>query len=288
MDIKIPIKVVVDKKTAAEKKSDSKDQQAGRISEISGANEKPKIAIVSLTSCEGCQFALLDLGEKFLELMGQVELVDFRLLEDLEDPGTDLDLVIVEGNPITDENERTLLSARKRSKLLVVLGNCAAMGGVPEIKNYQEGLNTIKHVYKYVQGIENKPIKEVDNFVKVDFVFPGCPITAEDFLKYFPALLKGEIPVRPDQPVCVECKAKGNRCLLLDKKPCFGPMIQGGCDAVCPTARMTCQGCRGLRPTGNVKAMRATLKNFMTDEEFENVTEIYGLRDDIEEREKSS
>jgi sulfhydrogenase subunit delta len=96
----------------------------------------------------------------------------------------------------------------------------------------------------------------------------------------------GRIPAIPDQPVCVECKKKGNRCLLLDKKPCFGPMILGGCDAVCPTARMMCQGCRGLRPTGNVKAMRATLKSMMTDEEFENVTEIYGLRDDIEAREK--
>ncbi len=96
-----------------------------------------------------------------------------------------------------------------------------------------------------------------------------------------PELLKGNVPKIPDLPVCVECKAKGNRCLLLDKKPCFGPMILGGCDAICPTARMMCQGCRGLRPTGNAKAMKQALKNMMTDEEFENTTEIYGLRDDI-------
>ncbi|EKE16197.1 MAG: NADH ubiquinone oxidoreductase, 20 kDa subunit [uncultured bacterium] len=263
----IPIKIPIKIKNPVEKK-------------------KPKVSIISLTSCEGCQFALLDLGEKFLELTNQVELVDFRLVEDEEDPGTELDVVIVEGNPMTNENEKTLLEARKRSKLLVVLGNCAAMGGVPEIKNYQEGLNTIKHVYKYVQGIDNKEVREVDNFVKVDFTFPGCPITAEEFLHYFPMLINGEIPQIPDQPVCVECRKKGNICLLIEKKPCFGPMIQGGCDAVCPTARMSCQGCRGLRPTGNVKAMRMALKNFMTDEEFENATEIYGLRDDIEARDK--
>lgn len=250
-------------------------------------DRKPKIAIVSLTSCEGCQFALLDLGERFLELMNQVELVDFRLLEDLEDPGTELDVVFVEGNPMTDENEKTLLTARKRSKLLVALGNCAAMGGVPEIKNYQEGKNTIKHVYKYIQGIQNKEVKEIDNFVKVDFVFPGCPITGEEFMSYVPLLLAGKIPNIPDNPVCVECKKKGNRCLLLDKKPCFGPMILGGCDAVCPTSKMGCQGCRGLRPGGNVKAMRMALKQFMTDHEFEDASEIYGLRDDIEEREKN-
>lgn len=56
-------------------------------------------------------------------------------------------------------------------------------------------------------------------------------------------------------------------------------MILGGCDAVCPTARMMCQGCRNLRPRANIKAMKNTLKKMMTDEEFENVSEIFGLRD---------
>lgn len=247
---------------------------------------KPKVAIVSLTSCEGCQFALLDLGEKFLEFVGKIDMIDFRLLEDEEDDGGELDLVLVEGNPVTEDNLKTLEALRKRSKLLVALGNCAAMGGIPEIKNYQEGANTIKHVYKYIYGINNPEIKELDNFVKVDFVFPGCPISGEEFLKYIPELLAGRIPVIPDQPVCIECKAAGNRCLLLDKKPCFGPMILGGCDAVCPTSRMTCQGCRGLRPKGNIKAMRAALKTMIHDHEFENIAEIYGLRDSIEEREK--
>jgi sulfhydrogenase subunit delta len=247
-------------------------------------NKKPKIAIVSLTSCEGCQFALLDLGERFFDFVAKVEMMDFRLIEDEEDLGEELDVVLVEGNPVTEENIKMLKFARKRAKILAALGNCAAMGGIPEIKNYQEGTNTIKHVYKYLQGINNPEIKEIDNFVKVDFVFPGCPINAEEFLKYMPELLTGKIPAIPDQPVCVECKKLGNRCLLLDKKPCFGPMILGGCNAVCPSSHMMCQGCRGLRPKGNVSAMRATLKNMMTDEEFENISEIYGLRDDIEER----
>jgi len=254
---------------------------------------KPKVAIVSLTSCEGCQFALLDLGQRFLDFANQIEMVDFRLLEDEEDTGEKIDIGIVEGNPMTEANVKTLQELRARSKFLVVLGNCAAMGGIPEIKNYQEGKETIKHVYKYIQGINNPEVKEVDNFVKVDFVFPGCPITGEEFLKYIPEIVElarpgitGKMPEIPDQPVCVECRKKGNRCLLLDKKPCFGPMILGGCDAVCPTSKMMCQGCRGLRPKGNVKAMRATLKTMMTDDEFENTTEIYGLRDSIEEREK--
>lgn len=244
--------------------------------------KKPRVAIVSLTSCEGCQFVLLDLGEKFLEFAEKVELVDFRLVEDLEDDGGMLDLVLVEGNPVTQENVETLKEARARAKILAALGNCAAMGGVPEMKNYHEGVSTIKHVYKYIHGINNPEVREIDNFVKVDFVFPGCPITGEEFLKYIPELLAGKIPVIPDQPVCVECRRAGNRCLLLDKKPCFGPMISGGCNAVCPSSRAACQGCRGLRSTGNASAMRVALLKMMTDEQFQNMTEIFGLRDDLE------
>jgi coenzyme F420-reducing hydrogenase gamma subunit len=111
-------------------------------------------------------------------------------------------------------------------------------------------------------------------------------------MEYFPKIVEvamtgdwSKIPAIPDQPVCLQCRQLGNKCLLLEKKPCFGPMILGGCHAVCPTARMGCQGCRGLRPTGNVRAMKQTLRTMMTDQEFEDTTEIYGLRDDVEERE---
>ncbi len=261
------------------------------MEENQNENKKPKIAIISLTSCEGCQFALLDLGERFLNLLEKVEMVDFRLIEDEKDSGEKLDLILVEGNPATEENIKTLKRARERSFILAALGNCAAMGGVPEIKNYQEGKSTIKHVYRYLQGIENLPVKEIDNFVEVDFAFPGCPVTGEEFLALMPALIeaaqlkdKEKIPVIPDKPVCLECKKKGNKCLLLEGKPCFGPMILGGCDAVCPTSRMMCQGCRGLRPGANIGAMRKSLEKMMTDEEFENISEIYGLRDDIEDK----
>ncbi len=249
-------------------------------------NKKKKIAIVSLSSCEGCQFALLDLGERFLDFVNKVEMVDFRLIMDEKYDGSDLDIIFIEGNPITEENKKTLMKLRERTKMLVVIGNCAAMGGVPEIKNYQEGTNTIKYVYKYIQGIENVEIQEVDNFVKVDFTFPGCPIDGEEFLKYAPMLLDGKIPEIPDYPVCIECKKRGNSCLLLEGKPCFGPIILGGCDAVCPSAKMGCQGCRGLRSGANIAAMRKTLSTMISDEEFENMTEIYGLRDDIEDHER--
>ncbi|HPN54320.1 MAG TPA: hypothetical protein PLB52_00140 [Candidatus Moranbacteria bacterium] len=253
--------------------------------------KKPKIAIISLTSCEGCQLTLLDLGEKFLNFANNVELVDPEFLKEEKNSGEKIDMVFVEGSPMSKNDEQILLKLREKSKLLIVLGNCAAMGGVPEIANYREEKQTAKHLYKYIHGVKSEPVKEVDNFVKVDFVFPGCPISAEEFIQYFPLLWESieygkELPKISDKSVCAECKEKGIRCFLLDGKPCFGSMILGGCGATCPSSGIMCQGCRGLCSGANVENISRGLKNMMTEEEFENTTEIYGLRDDIEAKEK--
>ena len=40
---------------------------------------KPKVAFLEFTSCEGCQLEVLNLtGEELLDLLGAVEIVNFR------------------------------------------------------------------------------------------------------------------------------------------------------------------------------------------------------------------
>ena len=108
---------------------------------------KPTIAITSLTCCEGCQVAVLDLGERFLELTENVKIGDFAFLE--EEPGAqEFDIVFVEGAPLTEANKQRLFDLRKRSKILVALGACAALGGIAEIKDYQDKEERVRYVYK--------------------------------------------------------------------------------------------------------------------------------------------
>ena len=134
---------------------------------------KSKIAIISLTSCEGCQFALLDLGQKFFDFLKKIDLIDFAMVEDDPAKKVKLDVAFVEGNPITEENIATLKKIRENSKILVALGNCAALGGIPEIKNYENKEKTLRYIYKGSKNVANPDIKEIDNFVKVDFTIPG-------------------------------------------------------------------------------------------------------------------
>ena len=49
----------------------------------------------------------------------------------------------------------------------------------------------------------------------------------------------------PKYPVCVDCKQRLNTCLFDLGEVCLGPISRAGCDAVCPTGKTPCLGCRG-------------------------------------------
>ncbi len=246
---------------------------------------KPKIAFFSLTSCEGCQFVLIDLGEKFFNLLKKVKLIDFSLIEEIPFPKgkVKIDVSFVEGLPIKKEEVRLLKKIRKESKILVAIGNCAALGGIPEMKNYQGKERTIRYIYKRLDGILNPEIKEIDNFVKVDFVISGCPINGEEFLKFAKDLIKGKIPKISQKPICSECPHQGKKtCFLKKREPCLGPITLRGCGAVCPKNSQLCYGCRGILKGINPKGFLETLKKFKKPEEIEDNLEIFGIKDNIE------
>ena len=242
--------------------------------------KKPKIAIVSLTSCEGCQFVMLDQGERFLNWLKKTDMAEFRLLEDNPMTAKHYDVCFVEGNPVTQDNIRLLKQMRKISDLLIVVGNCAALGGVWEMKNYQSKKKTIKQVYKKLK-VENPDIKEVENFVKVDFTIPACPIVGEEFMRLADELIAGKMPRIPQNPVCYECQISGYECLLLKGEICLGPITLGGCRAVCLKSRQACWGCRGLFEGAQVFNLMTHLLNKFPREQVYRVMEVFGAKDTI-------
>ncbi len=247
-------------------------------------NQKPVIAILSLTCCEGCQVAIFDLGERFLEFLTKVNIGDFRLAEELPDVKK-YDIVIVEGTPITKENIRRLKEVRKKSEILVAIGACATMGGIQEIKNYRGDKNSlIKTVYPNIRGIDNPDIKAVKEVVKVDLEIPGCPINKEEFFRLINELLETKkIPEIIQKPVCDECPRRNKNCLILLGKPCLGAISLAGCGAPCPANGFLCDGCRGPRKGINLEAMKKALKikARLGDKEINNLLERFGKRDEL-------
>ena len=107
--------------------------------------KKPVIGIISLTCCEGCQFAILDLGKRLLEIFEHFDLGEFGLVEDQRER-PHYDIAVVEGSPITEDNIKRLKEMRRKSKFLIALGTCAHIGCVQGIKNYVDKDKKIKYV----------------------------------------------------------------------------------------------------------------------------------------------
>jgi sulfhydrogenase subunit delta len=220
---------------------------------------KPKVAFFDFTSCEGCQLTVVDSLQTHLDLLGAVEIVQFR--EAMSERGEDYAVAFVEGSITRESDEARLKKIREQAALVVALGACAHLGGVNAIKN----LAPLDDVRKYVYGDKYEwyatyAARPISAVVKVDAFIPGCPIDREEFIRVVQAVLLGKKPPIPDYPLCVECKLKENICMFHKGGFCLGPVTRAGCGAICPTFGDGCEGCRGAISNPNQDAMKDVLK----------------------------
>jgi len=208
--------------------------------------DKPKIAFFDFACCEGCQLQVANLGETLVDLLGAVDLVEFREVMS-EKWDKDYDVVFIEGSIGDHHAEERLKKIRERAKVLVAYGSCAALGGVNGMKN---GFN-IDEIRKYVYGdkysyFDSTPTKAVDQVVKVDYYIYGCPVYLPEVVEVIKCILRGVQYSVPDKPVCAECKLNENGCLYDKGVVCLGPWTKAGCNSWCPNNGNICYGCRGL------------------------------------------
>lgn len=214
---------------------------------------KPRIAVFSLTGCEGCSLAILELEDQLLELLDAVDVVNFR--EAMTERDWDIDIGFVDGAVSTPSDEEEVKHFRAKCTTLVAIGACACLGGINTLKNRQEAENYRQYVYgdryRWFPTTDARPVSAV---VKVDFELPGCPIDRYEFLRLVGRALAGRMFHLPDYPVCVECKKRGNLCLYAKGIMCLGPLTRAGCSAICPTFGAKCEGCRGILGPDSLKA----------------------------------
>ncbi|RPJ46017.1 MAG: NADH:ubiquinone oxidoreductase [Candidatus Latescibacterota bacterium] len=207
---------------------------------------KPKIGVFSFASCEGCQLQILSIENELLDLLGRVEIVNFR--EAIDDKRNDYDIAFVEGSIVTETDAEEVREIRSHAGLLVTIGACAVTTGLNGMRNATERGTAWKRVYPDRELDPNvaPEVRRVSEVVKVDFEIPGCPIDRKELLYVVATLLQGQVPRLPTAPVCDECRRAGNPCLLDRGLYCFGSIARAGCEAICPSYGESCCGCRGL------------------------------------------
>lgn len=223
-----------------------------------GSRKKPKLAVWKFASCDGCQLSLLDCEDELLAVAGAVHIANFPEASRAVVKGP-YDISLVEGSITTPHDAERIHKIRRASKTLITIGACATAGGIQALRNFKDVKDFISMVYANPDYIEtlNKSTPIADH-IPVDFELRGCPINKYQLVEVLSAFLNGRRPNVPTYSVCVECKRKGNVCVMVASGiPCLGPVTQAGCDAICPSYNRGCYSCFGPKETPNTSSLAA-------------------------------
>lgn len=169
---------------------------------------KKRIATVSLAGCFGCHMSLLDIDERIIELMKHVE-IERSPFNDRKKFSQRCDIGLVEGGCCNEENVHTLQEFRKNCDILVAVGQCAIMGGLPALRNaimhaahplrecFDRAYGNSDHVVNPSNKVPNDPalplildrVYTCAEVVKIDYQIPGCPPSGDTLWSALNALI---------------------------------------------------------------------------------------------------
>jgi len=232
-----------------------------RTAKKSKSKGKPKIGVFKFASCDGCQLSLLDAEDELLGVVGAVDIAYFPEASRTMLKGP-YDIGLVEGSITTVHDAERIQDVRRQCKTLITIGACATAGGIQALRNWKDVDEFIRVVYATPQYIStlrlSTPIAE---HVPVDFELRGCPINKYQLIELITATLAGRKPNVPTYSTCLECKRKGNVCILVARGvACLGPVTQAGCGALCPSYDRGCYGCFGPMEQPNMPPLARRLQ----------------------------
>jgi len=149
--------------------------------------------------------SLLDMDERFLNLIDRVDF-DRSPIDDIKHLSQRCAIGIIEGGCCNEDNVHVLLEFRRNCDILVSVGDCATMGGIPALRNNIPLQACIDEAYRTGVTVYNPdgvtpqdpdlpllldrvyPCHEV---VKIDCFLPGCPPSADALWAALSALLAG-------------------------------------------------------------------------------------------------
>ncbi len=223
--------------------------------------QKPKVAVYKFSSCDGCQLSLLNLEDELLDLAQAVDISYFIEATRTVKPGP-YDVGLVEGSITTPHEAKRIKQVRAECKFLIALGTCATAGGIQALRNFTSASDLAKTVYPHPEYLEYlDKATPISDSVEVDLAIWGCPVNKHTVLEVITALLQNRKPNFPPSPVCIECKRNGTQCVLVAQGiPCLGPVVHGGCGALCPANGRGCYGCFGPSSAGNFNSIVSVLQ----------------------------
>jgi len=167
---------------------------------------KKKLGTVWLGGCSGCHMSLLDIDERILDVAKLADIVKCPIVDGKEFP--EVDIALVEGSVTSDEHLHEIKHIRKNAKTLIAFGDCAVTTNVTGMRNYFPLEEVFNAAYKNAVSNDtegevpdhpallklNDKVVPLQEVVKVDFVIPGCPPSADTIFYVLFEFLNDRIP----------------------------------------------------------------------------------------------
>lgn len=245
-----------------------------------GAHEVPRVVVVGLASCFGCQLQITNAEAHLMEVLGQIDLRYWQLASSDPMPET-FDVAVIEGAVTTEESEKLVRELREKAKAVIAIGACATTAGIPGMA--AEGfIQRPASVYDNVPEACGEMIspRSVGSVVDVDYEVRCCPIDSYDFIDVLQQALYGSNKSVSTATMCGSCKRNETGCFYQKGIMCLGLVTRAGCNARCVNLGRPCNGCRGLSPDANLPAAREACRTAgIPVEYFDQALEMFNQTD---------
>jgi len=260
---------------------------------------KARLSVEWLSGCSGCELSVIDLHEKLLDVLQEVELVRFPILMDTKEyvPAA---IGLITGSIRTEHDCVAARKMRASCNAIVAFGTCPVYGG-PHSSAYahtnaellagaftDNPSTTTRTIPTQVPQLleANRPL---DSEIEVDLYLPGCPPHPAYIFEGLLAVLRNREPKIEQHNVCFRCTrtmlkqevneirspAAGvldpNLCFLSQGCLCFGSVTLDRCLAPCPQVGVPCFSCSGpsqaiiLEPQKDVRSEVAARMAHLTN-----------------------
>lgn len=236
----------------------------------------PRVVVMGLASCFGCQLQITNAEQYLLDILGQIDLQYWQLAS--SDPMPEaFDVAIIEGAVTTEEAEATVRQLRERAGAIIAIGSCATTAGIPGMAA-NSFLERPGQVYDHVPAacgdmISPRPVHAV---IDVDYEVRCCPIDSLDFVDVLQRALYGSNKAYPTKTMCGDCKRNESSCFFGKGTLCLGLVTTAGCGAKCVNLGRPCNGCRGLSADANLDSAREAVARYgVSVADFDQALEMF-------------
>ena len=236
----------------------------------------PRVAVIGLASCYGCQLQITNIEKHLMDVLGQIDLKYWQLISSIPKPYC-FDVVVIEGAVTTLESLESVKELRRAAKKVIAIGACANTAGVCGIaaKDYASRCVDVYSNLPPAAGTAIVPCR-IHQVIEVDYQVPCCPIDPFEFLETLGKALYGSNRRLTTRTMCGDCKRNETKCFYTRGTLCLGMVTRAGCNARCVNLNRPCSGCRGLSPEANLDSAReAVIRHGLSIEAFDAALELF-------------